>query len=138
MSQCVVVDANRVFSELIAANRRLQRTFATEPDTALVCPKHVVVELFKHEERIAEATGLDEATLPELLHTLIKRIRFFDQDAISIGSRVEAWRLCRDVEEHDVAYVAVELGGDLWTSDQKPEVGLRRKGFTRFLAPRSP
>ena len=139
MSRCVVVDANRIFSELIAANHLLRRTFTAEPDTEFVCPKYVVVELFKHKERIVAATGLNETTLLALLHTLIERIRFFDQDAISIGSWAEAWRLCRDVDENDVAYVALalELDGDLWTSDRELEAGLRRKGFTRFFTPRS-
>ena len=47
----------------------------------------------------------------------------------------EAWRLCRDVDENDVAYVALtlELDGDLWTSDRELETGLRKKGFTRFF-----
>lgn len=137
MSRCVVVDANRIFSELIAANHQLRRTFAAKPDTEFVCPKYVLVELFKHKERIVEATGLDEPSLLALLHTLIESIRFFDQDAISIGSWAEAWRLCRDVDENDVAYVALalELNGDLWTSDRELEEGLKRKGFTRFFEP---
>ena len=137
MKRCVVVDANRIFSELIAANHRLRRLFAAEPETDFVCPKYVMVELFKHKERIVAATGLEEAELLALLHSLLERIRFFDEDAISIGSWTEAWRLCRDVDENDVAYVALtlELDGDLWTSDGKLEEGLRRKGFTRFFAP---
>ncbi len=135
MKRCVVVDANRIFSELIAANHRLRRLFAAEPETEFVCPKYVMVELFKHKERIVAATGLEEAELLALLHSVLERIRFFDEDAISIGSWTEAWRLCRDVDENDVAYVALtlELDGDLWTSDGKLEVGLRRKGFTRFF-----
>ena len=112
MSRCVVVDANRIFSELIAGNHHLRRTFAREPDTEFVCPKYVMVELFKHKERIVAATGLDETTLLALLHTLLDRIRFFDQDAISIGCWAEAWRLCRDVDENDVAYVALAAIND--------------------------
>jgi predicted nucleic acid-binding protein len=110
---------------------------AAEPDTEFVCPKYVVVELFKHKERIVEATKLEETTLLALLHTLLERIRFFDEDAISFGSWAEAWRLCRDVDENDVAYVALtlECDGELWTSDLELEAGLRRKGFTRFFAP---
>ena len=119
MSRCVVIDANRIFSELIGANHKLRQTFASEPETEFLCPKYVLVELFKHKERIAKSTGLDEANLLALLYSLLERIRFFDQDAISIGSWVEAWRLCRDVDENDVAYVALtlEVAGDLWTSD---------------------
>lgn len=119
---------------------RRRRTFATEADTEFVCPKYVMVELFKHKERIAAATGLEEAELLALLHTLLERIRFYDEDAISIGSWAEAWRLCRDVDENDVAYIALalELDGDLWTSDRELEAGLGRKGFTRFFTPGTP
>jgi predicted nucleic acid-binding protein len=90
MSRCVIIDANRVFSELIAANHHLRRAFAAQPVTEFYCPKYVMVELFKHKERIAAATGLDEPDLLALLHTLLERIRFFDEDAISIGSWTEA------------------------------------------------
>jgi predicted nucleic acid-binding protein len=137
MSQRVVVDANRIFSELIASNHRLRRAFAVQPGTEFFCPKYVVVELFKHKERIAATTGLDEAGLLSLLNTLLQRIRFFEEDAISLGSWTEAWRLCRDVDENDVAYVALalELEADLWTSDRQLEAGLRKKGFSRFFTP---
>ena len=51
----------------------------------------------------------------------------FDEDAIGIGNWAEAWRLCRDVDEADVAYVALtlELDGELWTSDHVLETGGR-------------
>jgi predicted nucleic acid-binding protein len=137
MSRHVVIDANRIFSELIAANHKLRRVFATQPETEFHCPKYVLVELFKHKERIAAATGLSEPELLGLLHTLLERIHFFDEDAISIGSWTESWRLCRGVDENDVAYVALalELDGDLWTSDRELETGLRKRGFARFFTP---
>ncbi|MEO6755640.1 MAG: PIN domain-containing protein, partial [Chthoniobacteraceae bacterium] len=105
----VVIDANRIFSELIAANHRLRQVFANHAGIEFVCPKYVLVELFKHKERVAAATGLDEPSLLSLLHSILERIRFFDEDAISIGSWTEAWRLCRGVDENDVAYVALTL-----------------------------
>jgi predicted nucleic acid-binding protein len=58
MSAFVVMDANRLFSELIAGNHRLRRVFAAYPDTHFVCPKYVFIELFKHKERITSASGL--------------------------------------------------------------------------------
>ena len=63
MSQRVVVDANRIFSELISANQRLRQVFASGPDIEFYCPKYVVVELFKHKERIVAATALEESAL---------------------------------------------------------------------------
>ena len=133
----MVIDANRIFSALIAANGRLRRLLGDSTDHAYFCPKYVLVELFKHKERIASASGLDEPEHLRLLHDLLERISFFDEDAISIGSWTEAWRLCRDVDENDTACVALtlELGGELWTSDRELETGLRKKGFTCFFSP---
>jgi len=52
MKERVIIDANRIFSELIAGNHRLRQAFSSQPDTDFFCPKYVFVELFKHKERI--------------------------------------------------------------------------------------
>ncbi len=137
MSGCVVIDANRIFSELIAANHQLRRAFASLPETRFLCPKYVFVEIFKHKERIVAASGLPENELLSLLHSILERIEFIDEDSIRLGSWTESWRLCRDVDENDTAYVALALDLDalLWTSDRVLETGLRKKGFTRFFEP---
>ena len=137
MSDRVVIDANRIFSELIASNHRLRGAFAALPDTRFLCPKYVCVEIFKHKERIVAASGLEEHELLSLLHSILERIEFIDEDSIRLGSWTESWRLCRDVDENDTAYVALVLDQDaeLWTSDRMLETGLRKKGFTRFFVP---
>lgn len=137
MRPCVVIDANRIFSELIAANHQLRRALTSLPGTRFICPKYVFVEIFKHKERIADASGLSEPELLSLLHSIIERIEFIDEDSIRLGSWTEAWRLCRDVDENDTAYVALALDQDaeLWTGDRVLESGLRKKGFTRFFVP---
>lgn len=137
MSDRVVIDANRIFSELIASNHRLRRVFASQPGTRFLCPKYVFVEIFKHKERIVLASGLPEHELLSLLHSILERIEFIDEDSIRIGSWAESWRLCRDIDENDTAYVALAVDRDaaLWTSDHKLETGLRKKGFTRFFVP---
>jgi len=82
MTGRIVIDANLVFSELIAGKRRLWKLFSGHPDWEFYCPKYVLVELFKHKERIAAASGLDEENLLALLHAILEHIRFFDEDAI--------------------------------------------------------
>ncbi len=133
----MVIDANHIFSELIAANHHLRRAFTSLPGTRFLCPKYVFVEIFKHKERIVAASGLPEQDLLSLLHSILERIEFIDEDSIRIGSWAESWRLCRDVDENDTAYVALTLDLDarLWTSDRELEAGLRKKGFTRFFKP---
>lgn len=140
MSQRVVIDANRLFSELIAGRQRLRALFSSHPEFEFHCPKYVFVELFKHKEDIAAATSLAESDLLALLHTLLQHIHFFDEDAVSIGAWTEAWRLCRDVDENDTAYVALtlELDAELWTGDKELETGLRKKGFAKLFVPPAP
>jgi predicted nucleic acid-binding protein len=137
MSACVVIDANRIFSELIASNHHLRRAFSSLPNTRFICPKYVFVEIFKHKERIADASGLPEPEMLSLLHSIIERIEFIDEDSIRLGSWAESWRLCRDVDENDTAYVALALDqqAELWTGDRTLEAGLRKKGFTSFFVP---
>lgn len=129
-----MVDANRIFCELISGRRWLAKATRSDPEIRFFCPKYVLVELFKHKERIVAATRLDEGSMLDLLHKTLEQIHFFDESAIRIGNWAEAWRLVRDIDEKDVAYVALtfELDGELWTGDKALEAGLRRKGFTRF------
>jgi predicted nucleic acid-binding protein len=79
----------------------LRQGFTTEADIDFYCPKYVVLELFKHKERIAASTAPGGIRLLGLLHSLLNRIR--SMKTPSIGSWTEAWRLCRDVDENDVA-----------------------------------
>lgn len=131
MSKAVVIDANRLFSWLIANHQTLRRTMRDRPDLRFYCPKYVLVELFKHKERIAVTSGLEEAELLAMLQNCLERIHFYDEDAISLGCWTEAWRLCRDVDENDVAYVALtlELEGELWSSDRILEMGITQEGI---------
>ncbi len=48
---------------------------------------------------------------------------------------LEAYRLCKDVDEKDVPFVALalELDCELWTADQPLKDGLITKGFNRFF-----
>jgi predicted nucleic acid-binding protein len=140
MSERVIIDANLLFSELISGRQRLRALFQAHPEIEFFCPKYVFIELFKHKEDITEATALTEADLLSVLHSLLQHIHFFDEDAVCIGSWTEAWRLCRDVDENDTAYVALtlELSGRLWTGDRELEVGLRKKGFDKFFVPPGP
>ena len=57
MSRCVVIDANRIFSEMIAANPQLRRAFTSLPKTRFICPKYVFIEIFMHKERTAVAVA---------------------------------------------------------------------------------
>jgi hypothetical protein len=54
----------------------LRRRFLTDHSGTLYCPRFFLVDLFKHKERIVQATALKEDALLECLHELLARIHF--------------------------------------------------------------
>ena len=95
----------------------------------------VVVELFKHKERLSVVAKLNEDELLETLHTLVSRLEFASEANIPVGTWMEAYRLCKDVDEKDTPYIALtlHLDGRFWTDDTTLKTALRAKGFTAFF-----
>lgn len=85
MNEIVVVDTNIIISSLISDSRQIRRTLARK-DLQFVSPKFIIVELFKHAPKIQKATKLSGEEVLELLSSIINRIKFYDEDLISVGS----------------------------------------------------
>ena len=62
---------------------------------------------------------------------------FVNEANIPLGTWMEAYRLCKGVDEKDTPYVALtlHLDGRLWTHDAQYKAGLRTKGFDQFYDP---
>lgn len=136
MDEIIVIDTNIIISSLISGNRQIRRTLARN-DLQFVSPKFVIVELFKHAPKIQKATKLSEDEILEWLSSLINQIKFYDEDLVSIGSWIEALRLCRETDKKDTPYIALglELKAKVWTNDKELKIGLRKKGFDNFYLP---
>lgn len=135
MSNSVVVDANIIVSALVASNRNILSKFTSDKNISIAAPKFVIVELFKHFERIKKSSKLPENELLRILSIIVGKVKFYDEASIALGSWVEAARLCRGTDEKDVAYLAlsIELNAELWTNDKKLRIGLTKKGFNNFF-----
>jgi predicted nucleic acid-binding protein len=133
----LVVDTNVFFSLLLRRETEHRRIFLTDTAHTFYCPRFFLVELFKHKERIARATELDEQELLECLHELLSHIHFVEEGSIPIGTWAEARRLGREIDPKDTPFIALtlHLDGRLWTDDAELINGLRPKGFDRFFAP---
>jgi len=130
----VVVDTNILFTSLLHRQARIREAILTDTGHTFFSPRFVVVELFKHKERIAALTQLDEDELLECLNALLARIRFVDEGVIPIGAWMEGRRLC-DVDLKDAPFVTLTLHVDglLWTNDAELKSSLLSKGFDRFF-----
>ncbi len=132
--RAIVIDTNIVFKAL-----RLQNSFVREilnqSQFHFYAPKFLLVEIFKHKEKILKNNTQLEDEFYEYLNLLLQRITFVNEEIVSIGNYVEAYRLCKDIDEKDVPFVALalELSCDLWTFDQPIIKGLKTKGFNSFF-----
>jgi len=104
------------------------------PHISVVSPKFLIIELFKHSERIQRASNLSQASILDTLSSLVESVKLYDESAISIGSWSEAYRIAGSVDEKDIPFVALalELNVRFWTNDQPLIKGLKRFGFLKF------
>lgn len=136
MSRIVVVDTNIIVSALISNSRNIRQMFSNK-EFEFAAPKFIIVELFKHAPKIQIATRLSEDEVLEVLASIINQIKFYDDNLISVGNWVEAFRLCRNVDEKDTPYIALvlDLEAKIWTNDEELKSGLGKKGFDKFHLP---
>ena len=97
----------------------------------------VVVELFKHKEKIVRLSRLGDEDVVHLFYKLLRELELFKEELVAPATRAKATELCQDVDLTDAPHVAIalETGGLLWTGDEKLKEGLQAKGFTRFFEP---
>jgi len=115
MRKTVIIDTNILFRGLRVRSETL-RDKLLESGHRFVSAKYLIVELFKHKERIVANTNCPESKILLYLHEILRRIEFYDEEIITTGSYVEAYRLCGDIDEEDTPFLALTLelqGGTL-------------------------
>jgi len=133
----IVIDTNIIFSMLLKRTSRLRQEFFEQTDE-VYSPNFVMVELFKHKERLLKRSELPKTEIYELLHTILEKVRFINEYTITKRNKLKAFRMCQDVDENDTPIVALvlELNARLWTRDKELKQGLRRQGFKKFFTPK--
>jgi predicted nucleic acid-binding protein len=130
----IIVDTNILFSALLSHRSKFADVLLTTENKFFVC-ELVLVELFKHKEKITQVSRLSEDDIIQLYQIYLKKVHFYKEELISIENRQSAYQLCHDIDKNDSAHVALtlELNGLLWTGDKILKEGLLKKGFTQFF-----
>lgn len=130
----LIIDSNIVFSALRGKNSKTRNRILNSEDK-LFTPNFLIGEIFQHKERIIKNSKASEEETYEFLFKIINRITFINEENISTGNFIEAYRLSKDIDEKDTPFVALslELGYKLWTRDDELKTGLRKKGFDNFF-----
>jgi predicted nucleic acid-binding protein len=131
----VIVDTNILFSALLGKSKYLRETILSAKDISFYSCKFVFVELFKYKNKIQAKSSLEEDEILELLHSLLSKIKIFNEETVTDESLRKAYELCKDIDEKDTPFVAItiELSGSLWTKDSKLKDSLISKGFNSFF-----
>ncbi len=132
----VIVDTNILFAAMRSANSRL-RVILDRTDLKFYTPNFLVVEIFKHKEKILKKSKASEDEIYEFLNQLLRKVQFVSEENLSLGNIIQAYKLCNEIDEKDTLFVALtlELEGELWTRDEVLKAGLIKKGFTSFFEP---
>ena len=86
-------------------SRFVELIFRSEYDF-YIC-EYVIVELFKHKDRLMKYTQLSEDDLLRLLYRLLKRLNIFPERLLDPAKLAEAATLCAPVDENDTVHVAL-------------------------------
>jgi len=131
----IVVDTNILFSSLRAKSSKIRELLNRE-EYKFYTPNFLIVEIFKHKEKILWRTKGSEEDVYELLGLILHKITFVNEEVISIGNFIEAYRLCMDIDEKDTPFVALALDmeAELCTGDEELKRGLQKKGFDKFFS----
>ncbi|PSR03109.1 MAG: nucleotide-binding protein, PIN domain-containing protein [Bacteroidetes bacterium SW_11_45_7] len=130
----IVIDSNLIFSAL-RGRESITRNRILNSQDLFFTPNFLIGEIFKHKESILKKSKASEEETLEFLLKILNRIHFINEENISTGNFIGAYRLCHDVDEKDTPFVALalELGYDLWTRDEELKNGLKKKGFVHFI-----
>ncbi len=133
--ELIIIDSNIVFSSLRTKDSKLLSLLESNTNHTFYTPNFLIVEIFKHRERLRKRSKLTEEEFLELLSGIVQRLRFYNENMISTECLIHSWRLVKDVDPKDHLFVALalELEAKLWTRDEQLKAGLLKKGFDNFF-----
>jgi len=96
---------------------------------------YLVVEIFKHKEKILKYSKLTESELIEQVYNLLKNVTLINENQIPKEIWLKSFELTKDVDENDTAFVALTefTEGKLWSLDKKLTNGLKNKGYQKII-----
>ena len=128
-----VVDANTIFSAVISGKEDYLRAFAPN---IFYLPDFALGEIQRYQELLLNKTKLPPEELRSFTLRLFSKLTVVPNFLISTKSYLDAFLLCKDVDEDDTPYLALAIEFDitLLTKDEELIVGLRKKGFEKVIS----
>jgi predicted nucleic acid-binding protein len=133
----IVVDTNIAFSAILNTNSKIARILL-QPKSRLnfYSTEQLSVEVEKHKKKILNISNYSDCELDRIITLITKKIRFINLRLIPKESYEMAEGLTKDVDVDDTEFVALteHIKGKLWSGDKELQMGLRKKGWNKFIS----
>lgn len=98
-------------------------------------PNFLMVEIFRHKDRILHKSKIEEEETYEILIKILEEIHFINESLISVENFFAAYEICKDFDPKDTPFVALafELDALIWSKDQELKLELKKNGFDSFF-----
>lgn len=124
----IIADSNIIYSALLSKDNICQFIILSE-QLEFFSPNFMIMEIFKHKERILKSSKLPEDELLSQFERILARITFVKEEIIPMRCYLEAYQLCKEIDENDVAFVALAIfmNCQFLTGDKAIYEGLKKQ-----------
>src|ERR1700712_196905 len=103
----IIIDHNIIYSALRSKDSITRRKLLSASTIQFFTPNYLIVELFKHRQRIVNKSNASEEEILAFVNSVIQKVHFFNEELISISNFIEAYHLCKQIDEDDTPYIAL-------------------------------
>ena len=131
----IIIDSNIIFSAMLSDENRFYKLFKFNK-YKFYSINFLFVEIFKYKEKILKCTKLNNEDLLNQFSFVLSKIKFINEDIIPKNIFLDAYNICKDIDEKDTSFIALTLylNGYLLTGDNELIDGLKKKEFDRIIS----
>ena len=130
----LLVDTNIIFSALLKKGSKALDIIMSDKFEVFI-PKFLIIEIFKHKEKIIRVSKLSEDEVIESLYLILKYCTVMNDEDIPGEILNQAFQDVKEIDPKDVVFVAaaITLDARLWSGDKKLINGLKDKNINIFV-----
>ena len=132
----VIVDTNIVFSAILNSNGKIGDLLLNSQEIIdFYSAEYLRYEIRNHYDKLAKISKQPVDKIYNTEYYITREIKFIAEEHISKTNWETAYRLVKDIDLDDIAFVAMskQLKCKLWTGDKTLTKGLKNQGFTNLI-----
>ena len=132
----IVIDTNIIFAILGRSDSKYAPIFFSE-NHQIFGSTFLIVELFKHKERILKKNKITDAEFYHQLHLILDTLQIIPSSEITTANYYKAFRVCKHVDVKDIDYIALALEKKalIWTKDKPIITAIQQSGIIEIFTP---